>query len=163
MILSKTMVEMDNEIAQELFFEGAVILFLDVPPRTEFGIDYNSWNVGEKFKGVKMIPPGFHFVFYAAVGKSGQSAPRTGFFHYFKRREIVVKKWDAEKEDVVNQDMSDEELNRMRSGGIKGLYLDHILVYIDHILVYIDHIVVYFDHIVVYIDHISVYHEKKME
>lgn len=111
------MAEMDNELAKELFSEGAVLLFLDVPPGTEFGIDYNSWNVGTKFKGVKMIPPGFHVVFYAAVSKSaGQSAPRTSCFHYFKRREIVVKKWDTETEDVVDQDMSVEELERLRSG-----------------------------------------------
>ena len=55
---------MDQETAQRLFAEGGVLLLLDVPERTEFGIDYNSWVVGPKFKGVKMIPPGFHFIFY---------------------------------------------------------------------------------------------------
>ena len=55
---------LDPDTARCLFEEGAFLMFLDVPPRTEFGIDYNSWNVGEKFKGVKMIPPGAHFVHY---------------------------------------------------------------------------------------------------
>ena len=55
---------MEQEVARRLFQEGAALVLLDVPPKTEFGIDYNSWNVGKKFKGVKMIPPGFHFVFY---------------------------------------------------------------------------------------------------
>ncbi len=55
---------MDQELARSLFTEGAALVLLDVPERTEFGIDYNSWTVGPKFKGVKMIPPGFHFVFY---------------------------------------------------------------------------------------------------
>jgi hypothetical protein len=27
------------------------ILAVDVPPGTEFGIDLNTWNTGEKFKG----------------------------------------------------------------------------------------------------------------
>ena len=55
---------MDPDLAKELFLHGATLLILDVPEGTEFGIDYNSWTVGPKFKGVKMIPPGFHFVFY---------------------------------------------------------------------------------------------------
>ncbi len=55
---------MDPELAKKLFHEGATLVILDVPQGTEFGIDYNSWTVGPKFKGVKMIPPGFHFVFY---------------------------------------------------------------------------------------------------
>ena len=55
---------MSQEQAQWLFSEGAMLVFLDVPPGTEFGVDYNSWAVGEKFKGVKMIPPGIHFVYY---------------------------------------------------------------------------------------------------
>lgn len=55
---------MDQEVARQLFAEGATLVLLDVPEGTEFGIDYNSWHVGQKFKGVKMIPPGFHFVFY---------------------------------------------------------------------------------------------------
>ena len=55
---------MDPELARRLFAEGAVLVLLDVPQRTEFGIDYNSWSVGPKFKGIKMIPPGLHFVYY---------------------------------------------------------------------------------------------------
>lgn len=55
---------MDQQTALKLFEEGATLFFLDVPIGTEFGIDFNSWNTGEKFKGVKMIPPGIHFVYY---------------------------------------------------------------------------------------------------
>ena len=58
---------MEPELARRLFAEGAVLVLLDVPQRTEFGIDYNSWSVGPKFKGVKMIPPGLHFVYYWCV------------------------------------------------------------------------------------------------
>ena len=42
---------MDQEVALKLFEEGATLFFLDVPIGTEFGIDFNSWNTGEKFKG----------------------------------------------------------------------------------------------------------------
>lgn len=50
-----------------MFTEGAVLVFLDLPAGSEFGIDYCSWQVGEQFKGVKMIPPGIHFVYYRCV------------------------------------------------------------------------------------------------
>lgn len=63
-LLSLVLLQMDQDLARSLFEEGAALVLLDVPARTEFGIDYNYWTVGPKFKGVKMIPPGFHFVFY---------------------------------------------------------------------------------------------------
>ena len=56
--------EMEQDVARQLFAEGAVLVLLDVPEGTEFGIDYNSWNIAPKFMGIKMIPPGFHFIFY---------------------------------------------------------------------------------------------------
>ncbi|KAJ8321388.1 hypothetical protein KUTeg_001070 [Tegillarca granosa] len=86
---------MDQERAQMLFREGATLIFLDVPQGTEFGIDYNSWTVCSEFKGVKMIPPGIHFIYYS---KNGDTAPRTGFFYNFKQKEVVVKKWDSYRE-----------------------------------------------------------------
>ena len=55
---------MDQETAKVLFREGAMLIFLDVPEGTEFGIDYNSWTVGPMFRGIKMIPAGIHFVYY---------------------------------------------------------------------------------------------------
>ncbi len=55
---------MDQGLAKRLFYEGATLVLLNVPERTAFGLDYNSWTVGPKFKGVKMIPPGFHLVHY---------------------------------------------------------------------------------------------------
>jgi len=56
--------EMDQDTAQTLFNQGAVLLLLDVPPRTEIGIDMHSWIAASKFKGIKMIPPGLHFIYF---------------------------------------------------------------------------------------------------
>lgn len=113
---------MDQETAKKLFEQGAVLIFLDVPIGTEFGIDFCSWNTGEKFMGIKMIPPGIHFIYYrfythifflhfdftvsyllsfSAVSKEGSTAPRTGLFRMFKKQEILVWKWDAAAEDIV--------------------------------------------------------------
>ena len=58
------MSDLDQDTAQVLFHQGAILVFLDLPEGAEFGMDYNSWTVGPKFRGVKMIPPGLHFVYY---------------------------------------------------------------------------------------------------
>jgi hypothetical protein len=55
---------MDQETANVLFDKGAILLFLEAPENLEFGIDFNAWTTGPLFKGVKLIPPGLHFVFY---------------------------------------------------------------------------------------------------
>ncbi|XP_077985016.1 protein AAR2 homolog [Glandiceps talaboti] len=104
--------EMDPDTANKLFQEGAILLFLDVPEGTEFGIDYNSWTVGSKFRGVKMIPPGVHFIYYSAVSKTNDVAPRSGFFYHFKQREILVKKWNARLEDISDFKATEEEMDR---------------------------------------------------
>ena len=110
------MAEMDPEVAKRLHAEGATLIVLDVPEGTEFGIDYFSWNVGPRFKGIKMIPPGLHFIYYSAVNRGGQSAPRTGMFLYSKRQEVFVMRWDASSEDVVEVDANAEERERYRKG-----------------------------------------------
>jgi A1 cistron-splicing factor AAR2 len=65
--LRSTTASVDPDVARRLFEEGAFFFFLDVPEKTEFGVDCSSWNVGEKFKGMKMIPPGIHFLYYRCV------------------------------------------------------------------------------------------------
>ena len=106
---------MDQNKARTLFKEGAFLLLFDVPEGTDFGIDWNSWTTGSKFQGVKMIPPGIHFVFYSAVSKfDGSSAPRTGFFHFFKSQEIVIKRWNSAQEELVDELKNDEEIKKIR-------------------------------------------------
>lgn len=56
--------EVDQNIAQTLLMQGATLVLLDVPMGTDIGIDIKSWNTGVNFKGIKMIPPGIHFVHY---------------------------------------------------------------------------------------------------
>ena len=107
--------EMDPEVAKKLFKEGASIVLIDVPAGTEFGIDMNSWNVGDKFMGIKMIPPGIHFVYYSPVNVSQRTvAPRTGFFHNFAREEILVRRWSKENEEIVDN-VSAEDQERVKA------------------------------------------------
>ena len=55
---------MDPETAKHRFENDAILVFLDSPVGMEFGIDYQAWDTGERFRGVKMIPPGLHFVYW---------------------------------------------------------------------------------------------------
>ena len=111
------MAEMEPEITKRAFQDGAILIALDVPEGTEFGIDYKSWNVGPLFKGIKMIPPGLHFVSYSSVNnRTGQSAPRTGMFCFLKWQDVLVMKWDPGAEDFVMAEVDEEEKERYRTG-----------------------------------------------
>lgn len=102
---------MNKASVQKLYENGAIFVILNVPEGTEFGIDMKSWNTGEKFRGIKMIPPGIHYVFFSAVAEgTGDSAPRTGFIHNFKTGEFLVKKWDQLNECISNDEVNDEEI-----------------------------------------------------
>ena len=129
--------QLSPEAAQRLYQEGGFLVVTQLPPGTEFGIDLYSWNTGEKFLGVKMIPPGPHFVYYSTLGQGSagpQLAPRTGqwnwisialkhsiqrhslsgFFHMFHRGEVLVKRYDKSSEELV--DVGDDEVARVRQG-----------------------------------------------
>lgn len=108
--------ELDPEVANRLFHEAGFLVLKDVPRGTEVGIDMQSWNTGDRFLGIKLIPPGLHFVYYCAVNTADRStAPRTGFFHSFKPRELVAMRWDTTTEMLVD-DVSEEEKEGMLSG-----------------------------------------------
>jgi len=57
---------MGNEEAVRRVKSGACVLVLDFPAETDFGIDVRSWTVGPKFKGLKMVPPGIHLLYWDA-------------------------------------------------------------------------------------------------
>ena len=108
--------KMNQEKAQVLFKEGAFLILLDVPHGTEFGIDWKTWTTAERFKGLKMIPPGIHFISYNAVSKfDGSIAPKTGFFYNFKQQEIVVKKYNKNLEMIEDCCLNDDELKNIKS------------------------------------------------
>ncbi|KAF6027201.1 hypothetical protein EB796_014491 [Bugula neritina] len=106
------MAEMNQATAQHLFEAGAVLILLDVPYGTEIGINMNSWQAAENFKGIKMIPPGLHFIYFSSCSSEGQLASRTGFFRYFREREVVVRKWNSFVETFDPEITDEEELNR---------------------------------------------------
>lgn len=105
--------DIDPTTAHALFNMGAKLIMLDAPANLDFGCDLNSWQIGPRFKGLKLIPPGIHFIFYS-INSSSCTTFRTGFFHEFKNAELVVKRWNADTEEFVDMD-DKEQLERIAS------------------------------------------------
>lgn len=55
---------MNADIARQLFDKGAFLVLLGFDRGNEIGIDWNSWTTDSDFKGIKLIPPGTHYVYY---------------------------------------------------------------------------------------------------
>lgn len=110
---------------------GATLVIENLPPGSEFGIDLNVFTVGEKFKGIKMIPPGVHFIYFSSCSDYDHKslAPRSGFFKQFHEREVCVRRWDRGNEDIENKDASAEEVDRYRCNLMGSL--DQFLVPYD--------------------------------
>lgn len=61
----------DAELLGKLHTEcGAVMCLGTFPKGSEFGIDCMSWTVGPKFAGVKLIPPGVHYIHWSTAATS---------------------------------------------------------------------------------------------
>lgn len=61
---------MEQNLANEKYKEWGVLILLNSPENIEFGIDNIVWKTGNKFKGVKLIPPGPHIVYYSLKSES---------------------------------------------------------------------------------------------
>ena len=107
--------DMDQDTAKRLLVEGSVLIIEDAPQGLEFGIDCHAWRIGPRFRGVKMIPPGFHYIFFSAVNAEGHAAPRISFCHVFERQEVVVKRWNPIEEDLVDEVVDAERRSRIRA------------------------------------------------
>ncbi|TKY56741.1 AAR protein [Spatholobus suberectus] len=116
---------MDPETALELVKHGVTLLFLDVPQYTLVAIDTQMFSVGPAFKGIKMIPPGTHFVYYSSSSRDGKEfSPIIGFFTDAGSSEVIIRKWDQHEERLVK--VSEEEEERYRQA-VKNLEFDRQL------------------------------------
>ncbi|XP_068637838.1 uncharacterized protein [Aristolochia californica] len=117
--------KMDPETAGKLVKRGGTLLLLDVPQFTLMGIDAQMFSVGPNFKGIKMIPPGPHFVYYSSSDKDGSEfSPVIGFFIVSGPSEVIVRKWHQQEERLVK--LSEDEENRYGEA-VKNLEFDHQL------------------------------------
>lgn len=108
--------EMDQTTAKILFENCAFLFIAGVPRGTEFGMDFSSHQIDENFRGVKMIPEGPHYIYCASQSRYGDVAPRVGLMHYFRPKEILIREWDAEKEELRlrRQDLVEVETEKLR-------------------------------------------------
>lgn len=111
---SKQSFEMPQEMARILYEEGALLIIAGVPTGTELGVDLSPNRVDEMFRGIKMIPPGAHFVYTAAEGVYGDTAARVGFIHYFKKQEIIIREWDDQTEELRPRSNANLEIDKSR-------------------------------------------------
>eukprot|EP00850_Spirogloea_muscicola_P010593 SM000063S19983 [mRNA] locus=s63:62598:66984:- [translate_table: standard] len=103
-------VDLDAETARKMAQQGGALLFLDVPPGTWFGMDQQAFVVGPRFRGMKMIPPGPHFVYHRAASRHGADvAPVIGFFVHLARAQVLVRRWNPQEERLVALHDSAEE------------------------------------------------------
>ncbi|KAL6512930.1 hypothetical protein OROHE_019720 [Orobanche hederae] len=132
---------MDPETALEFVKHGATIILLDVPKYTLIGVDTQMYSSGPNFKGIKMIPPGIHFVYYSSSNRASQFChaaakadqlklscsgngsfeehPSNNMLSFVAR--VIVRKWDQKEERFVK--LSDDEEERY-SDAVKGLEFD---------------------------------------
>ncbi|KAL3035109.1 hypothetical protein AAZX31_02G232100 [Glycine max] len=116
---------MDPGKALELVKHGVTLLFLDVPQYTLVAVGTQMFSVGPTFKGIKMIPPGIHFVYYSSSSRDGKEfSPIIGFFIDAGPSEVIVRKWDQQDERLIK--LSEEEEERY-SQAVKNLEFDRQL------------------------------------
>lgn len=114
--MSQDEVKIDQATARCLFENCAFLFIAGVPNGTEFSIDLSSYPMHENFRGVKMIPEGAHYISCAVKGAYGDIAPRVGFMYYFKPKEIVVREWDDQNEELRRRNPDQEilDIERLR-------------------------------------------------
>jgi A1 cistron-splicing factor AAR2 len=87
------------------------VLLLDLPPSALAGIDLLSFTTSERFRGVKAIPPGLHFIF---ASTDAAVSIRHGAWFYVSpglgSPQIFIKKWDPTTEDLVAETSQAEML-----------------------------------------------------
>lgn len=113
-------------MAHQLF---TTLLLLDLPPKSFVGIDLASFTTTDRFQGIKLIPPGLHFVYYSA---QGDMSLRAGFWFRAtntNRVAVIVTKYDAAQEKLIGEpEMDTEEVIRIRAN-LGALYNDHLTIY----------------------------------
>jgi A1 cistron-splicing factor AAR2 len=94
----------------------AYLIVTGSPDYTEFGIDLLTIRITTEFRGVKLIPPGPHFVYASASEDSFgiPSSSRSGFIKYFHAGEVIVKEWNDSTEELQDRTKGDTQLEIQR-------------------------------------------------
>ena len=109
---------MNPDQARQLFETGGILLVLDCPKDMEFGIDMFSWQIGAQFHGIKMIPPGIHYVYYSERDAlTRQLANRQSFLLEFKSPDqmMIVVRWSPSENLFQREHLSSTEYETRRN------------------------------------------------
>lgn len=91
--------------------QNSCVLLLGLPPSALAGIDLLSFTTSERFRGVKSIPPGLHFIF---ASSDAAVSVRHGAWFYVSpgsgSPQVFIKKWDPATEDLVAETSQAEVL-----------------------------------------------------
>ena len=90
---------------------NSCVLLLDLPENALAGIDLLSFTSSPRFKGVKNLPPGLHFIF--AASDSALSVRHGAWFYVSPGTgspQVFVKRWDELNEDLVAETSQTEVL-----------------------------------------------------
>ncbi|EFN53109.1 hypothetical protein CHLNCDRAFT_9330, partial [Chlorella variabilis] len=120
---------LDADSARELAQRGGTILLLDVPENTAVGVDQQTFLVGPKFKGIKMVPPGTHFISYNSSSGQGDFGPTTSFFLPIRSGQVVVRRWNGPEE--VLEELEDEDEVERYAQAVRSFQLDQHLAPYD--------------------------------
>lgn len=105
------------------------LLLLDLPQSALCGINLLSFTTTPRFKGIKNLPPGWHFAFISST--SSLSVRHGAWFHVSEATsgppELFVKRWDANKETFAPED-SEAELLRWRAN-LGSIYREGLTPY----------------------------------
>jgi len=94
---------------------NGVLLLLNCPPKLRLGIDHQSWQIGVKFKGIKNIPNGPHYIYYSLNDEEYMA--KIGFFIFIKPDTVICRKFNKEKSEF--EKMPEEE-NEAYIEGVKN-------------------------------------------
>jgi len=108
---------------ENLHAKTSILVLLNCPPRIQLSMDNIQLKIGSKFKGIKHIPLGTHYLYYSLAEEKHMF--KVGFFIFAKPGDVIVKKWDEELQDFIDIDNT-EEGGRFRSSA-KNLELDFYL------------------------------------
>ncbi|KAJ4309431.1 hypothetical protein N0V94_008938 [Neodidymelliopsis sp. IMI 364377] len=90
---------------------NSCVLLLNLPQNALAGIDLLSFTSSPRFKGVRNLPPGLHFIF--AASDSALSVRQGAWFYVSPGTgspQVFVKRWDAHAEDLVAETSQTEVL-----------------------------------------------------
>lgn len=83
---------------------GTILLLLDLPPAAFCGIDLLSFTASDRFRGIKHLPSGLHFIFTSATNSF--SLRHGAWFRVPPPQpnsppHLIIEKWDAGREELI--------------------------------------------------------------